>query len=428
MKTTYEIDPAHASAQFSIRHMMIANVRGGFRKIKGTVVIDPENIGASTVEATIDVNSIATFDERRDEHLKSADFLDAGNYPTMTFKSTKVEADGSDEAKVTGNLTIHGVTKEVVLKVEGPTPETRDPYGNIRIGASASTKIRRSDFGLTWNAVLEAGGIMVGEDLEDRAGCPDDQSRHHRRLTIPMSKTEYVTLSVSDRTAMRAYVSHPSGAPKAGLIVFQEAFGVNPHIRDVTDRFAREGYLAIAPELFHRTAPGFEAGYGDFPSCMPHMQALRDPQLEADMHATFDWLKNNGQGSKESLTISAVGYCMGGRCACLAAIALPLGCGVSYYGGGIAGLTDRLTSLQSPMMFFWGGLDHHIGPDQVQAVNTAMRETKKPYVNVEFSFADHGFFCDARPSYNAEAAAEAWALTLEFLARHVPLAVSPPVP
>ena len=166
MKTTYEIDPAHSSAQFTVRHMMITNVRGGFKTVKGTVVYDAENPATSTVEATIDVNSIATLDEQRDGHLKSADFLDAEKYPTITFKSTKVEADGSDEYKVTGDLTIHGVTKQVVLKVEGPTAEGKDPWGNIRIGASASTKIKRSDFGLTWNAVLETGGIMVGDELK----------------------------------------------------------------------------------------------------------------------------------------------------------------------------------------------------------------------------------------------------------------------
>jgi carboxymethylenebutenolidase len=234
--------------------------------------------------------------------------------------------------------------------------------------------------------------------------------------------TEYVTLSVADGTSMRAYVSRPSGAPKAGLIVFQEAFGVNSHIRAVADRFAGEGYLAIAPEMFHRTAPGLEAGYTDFGAVMPHMQALKDPTLEADMRAAFDWLKN-GSGSP-ALSISAIGYCMGGRCACHAAIILPLACGISYYGGGIApspffpGLTDRVKDLQAPVLFFWGGLDQHIGPDQVQIVNNALREAKKPHINVEFSFADHGFFCDVRASYNAEAAAEAWALTLAFLNQH----------
>lgn len=238
-----------------------------------------------------------------------------------------------------------------------------------------------------------------------------------------MSGREYVTLTVSDGTQMRAYVCHPGTAPLAGLIVFQEAFGVNAHIRDIADRFAREGYLAIAPELFHRTAPGLEAGYTDFGAVMPHMQALRDPQIEADIHATYGWLKENAP----DVPISAIGYCMGGRCAAHASIILPLASAVSYYGGGIAnspffpGLTDRLKHLQAPMLFFWGGLDQHIGTDQVQEVVGALREAKKPYINVEFSFADHGFFCDARPSYNAEAAAEAWPLTLEFLKRHRPV-------
>jgi polyisoprenoid-binding protein YceI len=166
MKTTYQIDPAHSSAQFIVRHMMITNVRGGFSSVKGTVVYDSENPADSTVEATIDVTTISTLDAQRDAHLKSADFLDAEKYPTISFKSKKVEADGADEAKVTGDLTIHGVTKEVTLKVEGPSAEGKDPWGNIRIGASATAKIKRSDFGLTWNAALETGGIMVGDELK----------------------------------------------------------------------------------------------------------------------------------------------------------------------------------------------------------------------------------------------------------------------
>jgi polyisoprenoid-binding protein YceI len=166
MKATYQIDPAHSSAQFSVRHMMITNVRGGFSSIKGTVVYDSENPGATTIEAVIDVSTIATLDTQRDAHLKSADFLDVDKYPTITFKSKKVEATGLGEAKVTGDLTIHGVTKEVVLNVDGPTAEGKDPWGNTRIGASATTKIKRSDFGLTWNAALETGGIMVGDDLK----------------------------------------------------------------------------------------------------------------------------------------------------------------------------------------------------------------------------------------------------------------------
>ncbi len=165
MKATYTIDSAHSSAQFSIRHMMISNVRGGFSSVNGTVEYDPENPGASTVEAVIDATTIKTLDEQRDGHLKSADFLDVEKYPTIAFKSTSVAVQGN-EATVTGDLTIHGVTKPVTLKVEGPTSEAKDPWGNTRIGASATTKIKRSEFGLTWNAALETGGIMVSDDLK----------------------------------------------------------------------------------------------------------------------------------------------------------------------------------------------------------------------------------------------------------------------
>lgn len=166
MKTVYTIDPAHSSAQFTIRHLMISNVRGDFKSVKGTVVYDPENLGASSIEAEIDVNSLNTRDENRDAHVKSEEFFHAGQYPSITFKSTKVEREGEDEFKVTGGLTIRGVTKEVVLKIEGPSKEAKDPWGNLRVGASATTKIKRSEFGLTWNAALETGGVMLGDDVK----------------------------------------------------------------------------------------------------------------------------------------------------------------------------------------------------------------------------------------------------------------------
>jgi polyisoprenoid-binding protein YceI len=166
MKASYDIDPAHSSAQFSVRHMMITNVRGGFSSVKGTIVYDPDDPAATSIEAIIDPGTIKTLDDQRDTHLKSGDFLDVEKYPAITFKSRKVVPNGAEEMTVTGDLTIHGVTKEVVLRVEGPTGEGKDPWGNTRIGASAATKIKRSDFGLTWNAALETGGIMVGDDLK----------------------------------------------------------------------------------------------------------------------------------------------------------------------------------------------------------------------------------------------------------------------
>jgi carboxymethylenebutenolidase len=231
--------------------------------------------------------------------------------------------------------------------------------------------------------------------------------------------TEYVTLSVDDGTSMRAYVARPEGKPRAGLIVFQEIFGINSHIRDVTERFGRQGLLAIAPELFHRSAPGFESGYTDMGPGFAQMQQITDRGLEADIRAAYTWLEKSGQSK-----IASTGYCMGGRVSTLAAITVPLACAVSYYGGGIApsqfnpGLLDRLKDLKAPMLYFWGGLDAHIPQESVQKVIGALKAAGKAYTNVEFSFADHGFFCDQRASYNAVAAAQAWPLTLAFFETH----------
>jgi polyisoprenoid-binding protein YceI len=166
VKTTYKIDPAHSSAQFTIRHMMITNVRGGFSGVQGTVLIDTDNPSGSVIDAVIDATTLNTLDPDRDAHVKGPEFMDVEKYPTITFKSEKVERAGDGEAKVTGQLTIHGVTREVVLNTEGPTPESKDPWGNLRVGASGSTKIKRSDFGLTWSSTLETGGVLLGDDLK----------------------------------------------------------------------------------------------------------------------------------------------------------------------------------------------------------------------------------------------------------------------
>lgn len=232
--------------------------------------------------------------------------------------------------------------------------------------------------------------------------------------------TEHVELAVSDGTRMRAFVARPKekGATP-GLLVFQEAFGVNAHIRDVAMRFAREGFVAIAPELFHRTAPPrWEGSYDDFPSVTPHMKALNDSAMAADQRAAFDWLRGY---IGEKTPILSIGYCMGGRASFLAAITLPLAGAVSYYGGGMApnqnnpGLLGRASGVQCPLLLFWGGRDKHIPPEQVKAVTDALRAAGKNFVNVEISNADHAFFCDARPSYSPAAALLAWPLTLAFL-------------
>ncbi len=162
---TYEIDPTHSSVHFSVRHMMLSNVRGEFTKVSGTIKFDPENPASSSVDVTIDAASINTRDDQRDTHLKSGDFLDAEKFPSLTFHSKQI-APQSGGGKVTGDLTIHGVTREITLDVEGPTAEVKDPWGKQRMGASATTKISRKDFGLVWNAVLETGGVMVGDEVK----------------------------------------------------------------------------------------------------------------------------------------------------------------------------------------------------------------------------------------------------------------------
>ncbi len=163
--TTWDIDPAHSNAGFSIRHMMIAKVQGGFRQLSGTLVLDRAQPSRSSVSAVIDAASIDTREPKRDEHLKSADFFDVAKYPTLSFQSRKVETRGAGHFQVTGDLTLHGVTREVILEVEGLDAEMKDPWGNTKIGASATTRIKRKDFGLSWNAALEAGGVLVGDEV-----------------------------------------------------------------------------------------------------------------------------------------------------------------------------------------------------------------------------------------------------------------------
>ena len=163
--TTWNIDPAHTTAEFKVRHMMITNVRGHFSGITGVLTSDDQDVTKSQVEASIPAASINTREPDRDTHLKSADFLDVEKFPTLTFASTNITRTGEGELEVEGDLTIHGVTRRVVFAVEGPTPPGKDPWGNTRIGWTATTKINRKDFGLNWNAALETGGILVGDDV-----------------------------------------------------------------------------------------------------------------------------------------------------------------------------------------------------------------------------------------------------------------------
>jgi polyisoprenoid-binding protein YceI len=163
--STWQIDPDHTNIQFKVRHLMVSNVKGVFHKFSGVVEVDDKDMTRSKVTIAIDTASVDTGVAKRDEDLRSDHFFDVVKYPTMTFASRKVEKIGADNLKVTGDLTIHGITREVVLDVEGPSAAIKDPWGGMRRGASAATKINRKDFGLIWNKVLETGGVVVGEDV-----------------------------------------------------------------------------------------------------------------------------------------------------------------------------------------------------------------------------------------------------------------------
>ncbi len=227
--------------------------------------------------------------------------------------------------------------------------------------------------------------------------------------------TERVELKVDDGTTMGGFVARPREGRHPGLALFQEAFGVNAHLRDVAQRFAREGFVVLAPELFHRTAPpGFEAKY-DFAEVKQHYEASTKPEpLALDLKASYAWLSAHPAVRPEA--ISCAGFCMGGRAAYLADAVAPFASAVSFYGGGIApALLDRAPSLSGPLLMFWGGLDAHIPPEQIAALTGALRAAGKPFINVEFSASNHAFFNDARPNFDPDAARQAWALTLAFL-------------
>ena len=164
--TTWIIDPQHTAAGFSVKHLMISTVRGQFKSVTGIVVWDDQDINKSTVDVTIDANTVDTSEPKRDADLKSANFFDVAHYPTITFKSKKIEPVSAGKMKITGDLTIHGVTKEVVLNVEGPTGAVKDPWGNTRVAASATTKINRQDFGIKWDNKMDNGGLVVSNDVD----------------------------------------------------------------------------------------------------------------------------------------------------------------------------------------------------------------------------------------------------------------------
>jgi carboxymethylenebutenolidase len=231
--------------------------------------------------------------------------------------------------------------------------------------------------------------------------------------------TERISVGVGDGTQMGGYLARPARpGTYPGLLVLQEIFGVNAHIRDIAERFAREGYVALAPELFHRSAPGYEGRYDDIQGGMAQATKLTPAGVEADLAAAHGYLQGHASARRDR--IGVVGYCMGGRLAFLANARLPLQAAVSYYGGGIAtALLPLADTMAGPLLLVWAGQDGYIPPEHRRSVAEALRAAGKPFVDVEFSHADHGFFCDARSNYEPRAARQVWALTLAFLAAHL---------
>src|SRR6476469_275659 len=166
LSAEWKVDPNHSTAAFAVRHMMVSTVRGSFSGIKGTVEYDPANLDASKANLTIDTTTVDTRNENRDKDLRSAKFFDVEKYPTITFVSKRVIPQGQGKFQLVGDMSMHGVTKEVTFSVEGPMPAVKDGKGNLHSGASATAKVNRKDVGLTWNGPLEGGGVTVGDEVE----------------------------------------------------------------------------------------------------------------------------------------------------------------------------------------------------------------------------------------------------------------------
>ncbi len=230
----------------------------------------------------------------------------------------------------------------------------------------------------------------------------------------------WTSIPAGSGTEMDLYVERPAAAQAPAILVLQEIFGVNANIRAIAKRVAAAGYVAVAPDLFHRSARRFEGDYADFSTSMPHAQKMKAPDIEADLRGVHAWLTADAQA--DETRVAAWGFCMGGRLALVANAILPLKAAVSFYGGVTDTLFPYIPSLSGPSLLAWGGKDQHIGPAQQRKLVDALREAGKPYVDVEFGEADHGFFCDARGAFHPESARQAWALTKTFLEIHLGIA------
>lgn len=232
------------------------------------------------------------------------------------------------------------------------------------------------------------------------------------------TRDEHVTLEVADGTRMDAFVAMPPAEHnRGGILLLQEAFGVNEHIRNVAQRFARAGYVTIAPELYHREAPGFESGYEHTDPALAEMGKLTDGGLEQDVAAAHGWLTGPAELANDQIV--SVGFCLGGYVSFLANSVLPLAGAVCFYGGRMPQLLDRVDKLSGPLLLFWGDRDGSIGPDDRDRTIRALHGAGKTFTHVLFSDAGHGFFCDRRASYHETAAHQAWPMTLAFLGQYL---------
>ena len=233
-----------------------------------------------------------------------------------------------------------------------------------------------------------------------------------------MNNHDFITLSVADGTEMDAYIALPDEERSyPGIILLQEAYGVNHHLRNVAGRLCNEGYAVIAPDLFHRTGKRLEFAYTNFSATMPHLQALTKEGLTHDVQAAYNWLQQHPTIIHEKT--GSIGFCMGGRVSFIANATLPLAAAVSYYGGGLDALVNEARNLHGTHLFFWGGKDTHIPQERIDIIVNAVKLAGKDYINTVFSYADHGFNCDERPAYHPLAAKEAWAMTLTFFANRL---------
>jgi carboxymethylenebutenolidase len=242
----------------------------------------------------------------------------------------------------------------------------------------------------------------------------DGESRMERTIV-----TESARVEVADGTVMDAVLVRPapSGGPRPGILLLQEIFGINAHMRDLAERLAREGYVVLVPDLFHRTAPGYVGQYDDVPASIAIAQGYTAEQNEADLKAAHARLSSldGVDGSR----LAAFGFCMGGRLAFVANAVASFRAAVSFYGNIAPDKLPLTGRLSGPMLFVWAGKDQYISPAQHHAVTEELRRHGKPFVDIEFSSVNHGFFCDTRNDYDADAAAQAWPLTLAFLRAHL---------